>query len=217
MARPTDTAALIDALARETAPVPRHAAPLRLGLSLAAMLAVTLVLIAATLGFRPDLDLAMAGTMFWAKLAYTASLALVAIAGLLTLIRPEARPPRWLWLLTLPVAILGLVSGYELAMMPREDWIAMWLGESWRVCSPLIVVFALPIASMLVAVARRFAPTRLRTTGAVIGLASGAASATLYSLHCPEAGASFVLTWYSLGIAAATAVGAALGPRLLRW
>ncbi|UVO54588.1 DUF1109 domain-containing protein [Sphingomonas sp. SUN039] len=212
-----DTDALIEALARDTAPVPRHAAPLRLGLSLFAGMAATLVLIAATLGFRPDLDLAMAGTMFWMKLSYTASLALVAIAALLTLIRPEARPPRWLWLLTIPVALLGLVSAHELAEMPHDDWLQMWFGRSWSVCSPLIAVFAVPIAGALVLVVRQFAPTRLRATGAVIGLASGAASATLYSLHCPEAGASFVLTWYSLGIAAATAAGWALGPKLLRW
>lgn len=212
-----DTDALIEALARDTVPVPRHIAPVRLGLSLAAGMAVTLVVIAATLGFRPDLDLAMAGTMFWMKLAYTASLALIAIAALLTLIRPEARPPRWLWLLTVPVALLGLVSAHELAEMPHDDWVQMWFGQSWRVCSPLIAIFAVPIAGALVILVRQFAPTRLRATGAVIGLASGAASATLYSLHCPEAGASFVLTWYSLGIATATAIGAALGPKLLRW
>jgi hypothetical protein len=212
-----DTNDLIEQLARDTSAVPRHVAPARLGLSLAAGMTVTLVVIAATLGFRPDLDLAMAGTMFWMKLAYTASLALVAIAALLTLIRPEARPPRWLWLLTVPVALLGLVSAHELAEMPRDDWVAMWFGHSWRVCSPLIAVFSLPIAGLIVLLVRQFAPTRLRATGAVIGLAAGAASATLYSLHCPEAGASFVLTWYSLGIGLSTAIGAALGPRLLRW
>lgn len=212
-----DTDTLIDVLARDTAPVPRHVAPLRLGLTLAAAMAATLVVIAALLGFRPDLDLAMAGTMFWMKLAYTGSLALVGIAALLTLIRPEARPPRWLWLLTIPVALLGLVSANELADMPHDDWVAMWLGESWHVCSPLIAVFAVPIAGALVLVVRRFAPTRLRATGAVIGLAAGAASATVYSLHCPEAAASFVLTWYSLGIAASIAIGWALGPKLLRW
>ena len=212
-----ETVALIEALSRDTAPVPRHTAPLRLGLSLFAGMFVVLVLVAAGLGFRPDLDLAMAGTMFWMKLAYTASLALIAIAALLTLIRPEARPPRWLWLLTVPVALLGLVSAHELAEMPHDDWVEMWFGHSWTVCSPLIAIFAVPIAAALVLVARQFAPTRLRATGAVIGLASGAASATLYSLHCPEASASFVLTWYSLGIAAATAVVWALGPRLLRW
>jgi hypothetical protein len=61
------------------------------------------------------------------------------------------------------------------------------------------------------------APTRLRATGAVIGLAAGGISAALYSLHCPEAGASFVLTWYTLGILAPALLGALLGPRLLRW
>ncbi len=212
-----ETDDLIEALARETTPVPRHVLPVRLGFSLAAGMATALVFIAATLGFRPDLDLAMAGTMFWMKLAYTSSLALIAIAALLTLVRPEARPPRWLWLLTVPVALLGLVSAHELAAMPRDEWVAMWFGRSWRICSPLIAVFAMPIAAALVALVRQFAPTRLRATGAVIGLASGAMSATLYSLHCPEAGASFILTWYSLGIAAATTIGGLLGPKLLRW
>ena len=54
----------------------------------------------------------------------------------------------------------------------------------------LISLFALPVAGALVFFARRFAPMRLRATGAVIGLASSAVSATLYSLHCPEAGAN---------------------------
>ncbi len=212
-----DTDSLIDQLASDVKPVRRHTAPLRLGFTLGAALAATLVLIAATLGFRPDLDLAMAGGMFWMKLAYTASLALVALAALLVLIRPEARPPRWLWLLSLPVALLGLVSAHELATMPKDDWVAMWFGHSWKICSGLIFTFALPIGGTLFLLTRLFAPTRLATTGAVIGLAAGAASATLYSLHCPEAGASFVLTWYTAGIALSTLVGWALGPRLLRW
>ena len=208
---------LIETLARETRPVPRRSASLRLGLSLAVALVVVLVLIAATLGFRPDLDIAMAGMMFWMKLAYTASLALIGIAALPTLVRPEARPPRWLWLLAMPVALLGLVSAHELAAMPRDQWLSMWLGQSWRICSALIFGFALPIGGALMLVARQFAPTQLVRTGAVIGLSAGGAAAALYSLHCPEASASFVLTWYTGGIAAATAIGALLGPRLLRW
>ena len=208
---------LIETLARGTRPVPRRSASLRLGLSLAVALVVVLVLIAATLGFRPDLDIAMAGMMFWMKLAYTASLALIGIAALPTLVRPEARPPRWLWLLAMPVALLGLVSAHELAAMPRDQWLSMWLGQSWRVCSALIFGFALPIGGALMLVARQFAPTQLVRTGAVIGLSAGGAAAALYSLHCPEASASFVLTWYTGGIAAATAIGALLGPRLLRW
>ena len=64
---------------------------------------------------------------------------------------------------------------------------------------------------------RRLAPTNLRAAGAVAGLAAGAFGATLYGLHCPEVSASFVVTWYSLGIAIPTAIGAIFGPQLLRW
>lgn len=212
-----DTDALIDALARDAVPVSRRTVPTRLALSLCAGAIVTLVMIAATLGFRPDLDVAMAGPMFWMKTAYTGSIALIGLAALPVLLRPEARPPRWLWLLTLPVALLGMVSGHEMMSLPGEQWRALWLGLTWRACPWLIVALSLPIAAALTLVARRFAPTRLRVTGAVIGLASGAAAATVYGLHCPEAGASFILTWYSLGIGIAAALGALLGPRLLRW
>ena len=208
---------LIESLARDTTPVSSRAAPMRLGLSLSIAAAAVLVLIAATLGFRPDLDIAMAGMMFWMKLAYVGSLALIAVAALPTLLRPESRPPRWLWLLAVPVAILGLVSVHELEAMPKDQWIAMWLGQSWRVCSSLIFGFAIPIGAALVMIARQFAPTRLRTTGAVIGLGAGAASAAIYSLHCPEASATFVLTWYTGGIIVSVVAGALLGPRLLRW
>ncbi|PTS89589.1 DUF1109 domain-containing protein, partial [Sphingomonas sp. HMWF008] len=58
---------------------------------------------------------------------------------------------------------------------------------------------------------------RLRLAGAMAGLAAGGIAATLYGFHCPETAAPFVLTWYSLGIAAAMAIGAAIGPRALRW
>ena len=64
---------------------------------------------------------------------------------------------------------------------------------------------------------RTMAPTRLRTAGAVAGLAAGAWSAMLYCLHCPEVSAIFVLCWYTLGIGLAALLGAWLGPYLMRW
>jgi len=212
-----DTDTLIDMLAADTAPVGRHVARTRIALGMAAALAIVLVLVAATLGFRPDLDIAMAGNMFWMKLAFSGSLTLVAVSALTVLVRPEARPPRWLWLAVVPVALFGLMAAQEGMTLPAADWRALWLGRSWQKCPWLIVAFALPVGAVLTFIVRRFAPTRLRATGAVIGLAAGASSALLYSLHCPETGATFVVTWYALGIALATALGALLGPRLLRW
>jgi hypothetical protein len=66
-------------------------------------------------------------------------------------------------------------------------------------------------------VMRGLAPTRLRWAGAGGGFAAGAAAALVYSLHCPELAAPFVGMWYLLGMAIPMGVGAALGPRLLRW
>jgi hypothetical protein len=104
-----------------------------------------------------------------------------------------------------------------MAHAPSSSWLAMWLGGSWKVCSLLVFLLSLPIGAGLLWSFRRLAPTRLRLAGAAAGLTAGAWSATLYCLHCPEVSAIFVLTWYTLGIAATALAGALLGPRLLRW
>ncbi|MFM2301811.1 MAG: hypothetical protein RLZZ84_1547, partial [Pseudomonadota bacterium] len=126
-------------------------------------------------------------------------------------------PIGWLWLIALPVVGLTAASLLELADAPRAQWLALWLGMSWKVCSALVFLLSAPIFVGLLWAFRRLAPTRLRAAGGTAGLAAGAWSATLYCLHCPEVSAIFVLTWYSLGIALAACAGMAAGPRLLRW
>lgn len=66
-------------------------------------------------------------------------------------------------------------------------------------------------------VLRGLAPTRLRLAGAAAGFAAGSLGALVYSLHCPELAAPFLAIWYLLGMLIPTAIGAWLGPRLLRW
>lgn len=168
-------------------------------------------------GLRPDMMDAMATAMFWMKMGYTASLALVSIGAAVVLTRPEARPPRWLWLAVLPFGALGLTAAIELLRAPADHRMGMWLGQSWNQCPVNVLMMAVPIFFGITFVFRRFAPTRLRATGAVIGLASGAAAATIYCLHCTETTAAFVVTWYTLGIVVAAGIGALIGPRLLRW
>jgi len=104
-----------------------------------------------------------------------------------------------------------------MAKTPSSEWMAMWLGASWKICSRNVFLLAIPIFGGLLWSFRRLAPTRLRAAGATAGLTAGAWAATLYCLHCPEVSAIFVLTWYSLGIALAALTGAMLGPKLLRW
>ena len=179
--------------------------------------AVTLAMVVLQLGFRPDLVIAMHSFAFWMKWTYTLSLAVIAILATAHLARPEAQRPRWLWLLAVPIVALAAVAAGELIRTPTSGWAELWMGLSWRICSTRVATLSLPIFAGLVVAFRRLAPTRLRLTGAVVGLAAGAFGATLYCLHCPEVSAVFVLTWYTLGIAVAAAIGALLGPKLLRW
>lgn len=208
---------LIRSLTEDLKPVPRHALNWRLSVGLLAGGVITLALVSNWLGFRPDLWLAMQGPAFWMKWLYTASLALCATAATAKLARPDAGSMGWFWIILVPVLGLSIIAIGELAHTPPGQWLAMWLGASWKICSRNVFLLSVPIFGGLLWAFRRLAPTRLRAAGATAGLTAGAWGATLYCLHCPEVSAIFVLTWYSLGIALAAAVGAMLGPRLLRW
>lgn len=208
---------LIASLASDLRPVPRHALSQRLGLGMLAGALVTFALVAIWLGFRPDLMLAMHGATFWLKWTYTISLAVCATAAATRLARPDGTTGGWLRLMAVPVIGLALIAGIELAMTPSAQWLSMWLGNSWTICSRNVFLLALPIFAGLLWSYRRLAPTQLALAGSSAGIAAGAWGATLYCLHCPETSALFVLTWYTLGIGGAALVGRLLGPYLLRW
>lgn len=208
---------LIQSLASDVSAVPRHTLGRRIAIGMLAGGAISLLLVATILGIRPDLGSAIHGFSFWMKSLYTASLGIGAIALTVSLSRPDSARPRQFWLLAVPILLLVGISIAELAHTPAADWLAMWLGNSWRSCPWLLLLLSTPIFLGLLWSFQRLAPTRLRMAGAAAGLAAGAWSATLYCLHCPEVSALFVLTWYSLGIGLAAAIGALLGPHLLRW
>lgn len=212
-----NTDALIEKLAANVAPVPRRAVERRLLFGLLGGGVITLSLIAIILGFRDDLGLAMRGFAFWLKWVYTISLGTGAIVMVARLARPE--PVRLLeyWPVALPFFFLAAVSIAEMAHAPSGEWLAMWLGRSWKKCPWIVLMLSGPIFIGLLWSFRRLAPTRLRAAGAAAGLAAGAWAATLYCLHCPEVSAIFVLTWYTLGIMVAAGIGALIGPRVLRW
>ncbi len=208
---------LIASLSNEVRPVGRHAVGLRLALGVIGGAVVSILLISVTLGFRPDLWLAMQGPAFWMKWGYTISLSAGAIYATARLARPDPGSLRRLWLIALPVLVLAALGLGELISTPRSEWLAMWLGHTWTKCPWLVLALAMPIFVGLLWSFRQMAPTRLRAAGAAAGLAAGAFAATVYCLHCPEVSAIFVLTWYSLGILLAASLGALVGPRLLRW
>jgi hypothetical protein len=208
---------LIHSLTQDMRPVSRHAVGQRLLTGLIAGTALTTLILLIFKGFRPDLEQAIHSFSFWMKAIYTASLAGLAIAMILRVARPDARDASLLWLMGVPVAIILWLAVEELRTTPQSGWLPMWRGESWQQCSMNVFALSLPVLIGLAWAFRAFAPTHLRRAGAIAGLAAGAVGATVYGLHCPEVSATFVATWYTLGIALATGLGALLGPRLMRW
>jgi len=208
---------LIESLGADVPRIPPHALARRVAIGIAAGGVATLVLVITVLGIRPDLQVAIHGFSFWMKWTYTIALACGAAYAVTRLARPLPGSLHGLWSLMLPVLVLATIGIGELARTPSDRWLALWLGRSWMICPWLVLSLAAPIFAGLVWSFRKLAPTRLRAAGAIAGLAAGAWAATLYCLHCPEASAIFVLTWYSLGIVLAAGAGALIGPRLLRW
>lgn len=209
--------ALITSLSDNIRPVKRGAVGRRLAAGIIVGGIAAILILSLTVGFRPDLWLAMQGPTFWMKWGYTISLSAAAIYVTSRLARPEPARLRGLWLLAVPVLILTGIGSVDLARTPRSEWLAMWLGKTWMVCPWLVLALSAPIFVGLLWSFRRLAPTRMRAAGGAAGLAAGAFAATIYCLHCPEVSAIFVLTWYSLGILLAAGIGALVGPRLLRW
>ena len=210
------TTDLIELLARDVRTVPPGLVSRTVLAALAAGGLVTLGVVVLGLHCQPLLA-ASHQPWFWMKATYTG---LLTLAGAI-LVRRLSIPGASLGAAPLSaalivVAMLALGTGQIIAATPAAR-LALWLGHTWKVCSPLILVLAVPIYAGLILAIRRLAPMRLAVTGAAAGFVSGALAATLYGLHCPEQAAAFVATWYTLGIAAATTLGALTGPRLLRW
>lgn len=213
--RKTDN--IIDSLVGELKPVPRHALARRFASGVLPALAVSLVLMLAVLGLRLDMAEALMLPVFWIKSAYNVLLAIAAFLAAYHLARPDGSRGRFFQVAAAIVVIMAMVAVGQLMMSPAETYRSLIIGSSALHCPLLIFLFALPVLAGNVWVLRRGAPTDLRLTGFIAGIAAGAAGAWVYSWFCTENGMPFVLIWYSLGILLTGILGALLGPRLLRW
>ena len=208
---------LIAHLSGELQPVGAAEVARTLAAGLALGLFGSALLMAATIGIRPDILQAMGGEAFWLKFLYTLAIAILGLKLVERLGRPgtEAAWPA----LLIAVPILTLMSMMAVQMMPADSATrhALLMGHSADVCSVLIAALALPLFAGLFWSLRKLAPTRLTQAGAAAGLLAGSAAATIYAFHCTESTATFIAIWYTAGIALTTLMGAVLGRFVLRW
>lgn len=208
---------LIEALARHAGPV----RPRRLGRTLALALAVaTPVAVAMMLlqmGLNPQLRAYLGMPMWWVKFGFGLVLALIAVVLARRLARPGVRAGAARLAPVAPVLLLWLLAIIALATAEPGERSALAFGNSWRTCPLNIAVLSVPILIGALIALRTMAPTQLVAAGATAGLLAGGVGTAVYALHCPEVAAPFLALWYVLGALMPVAIGALVGPRVLRW
>lgn len=189
----------------------RYAAALGCG-ALGAALLMTI-----GLGVRPDLAAAAHLPMFWVKLAFPAVLLASTLSAVLRLSRPGMQLGRVLPAIAAPVVVMWIVAVAMLLFATPAARGELLFGMSWSVCPLYIATLSAPAFVALLWAMKGMAPTRPMMAGGACGLLAGALGALVYALHCPEMAAPFIAIWYLLGMLIPSAVGAVIGPRLLRF
>ncbi|UJX46104.1 NrsF family protein [Xanthobacter sp. YC-JY1] len=206
---------LIRALAADARPVRSFRSTLALALVVGVVAAACVF--ALRLSPRPHLLALLVEWRLAFKFAVTLSLAAVALVLALRLSQPGARVGRAARALLVPAMLLAAGVAAELVTTPASQWRHELVGRYAIYCTTLIPMIAAPALGALLLALRRGAPTHPTLAGAAAGLAAGGIAAALYALHCVDDSPLFFLTWYSIAVAAVTAVGALVGSRLLRW
>lgn len=211
------TEELVSLLATGTEAIDMRPALRRFRIAVLAGAGVAMLLMSAWLGVRSTLVRDFSAPLFWIKETFCVALSIAGLLAVIRLGRPGARVgPIWLGLVA-PVIAMWLLAALVLLSADPDARAGLILGQTARVCPARIALISTPLFVAMLAALRQLAPTHLPLSGAAVGLAAGSMAALVYSLHCPELQPPFLGIWYVLGILIPTAIGAALGPRLLRW
>lgn len=192
-----------------------------LGLRFAGMAALGVAVAAGVMvlefGIRTWYGNDLEGAMYWVRLAFVGLVGASGLAMAWRLAHPGMPLARWPLGVWLPLVSMAALAVQVLVAAPADARESLVFGSTWKVCTFNIVTLAVPVFAALVVALRHGAPTDLRRTGAAAGFAAGGLGAVVYTLHCPELAAPFLAIWYGLGMLVPAAVGALLGPKLLRW
>lgn len=185
--------------------------------ALAAGIAISAMILLSTVGIRHDISSAIETVRVLFKVGLMLTLAILASAVVFRIGRPGVSLAPTAAALLIPLGLLVAAVAIELRVLPRQSWESQLMGHNARFCLMFIPLLSLaPLGGFMLAL-RSGAPKRPTLAGAAAGLASGGIAAALYAWHCVDDSPLFVATWYTIAIAAVTAIGAALGRRYLRW
>lgn len=214
-----NTDKLIDMLSAELDAVNSGRLKNTLTLALTTGGAITFGLMLLTVGLRPDLQSSAHIEWVAVKLLFALSVIGTGAPLLNRAIRPGLEhATNWLlvlfpFLTVLAVAILVLLAR-------PHAWRELLRGattvSSVRCLSLILFFSAIPLAGVVYAL-RQGAPIRLKLCGGIAGIVAGGIGAAAYAFNCTSDTIPFIAIWYSAAIVICAAIGAQLGPRVLRW
>jgi hypothetical protein len=204
-------------LAANLEPVDSRRTTRRYALGMTAGALAALILTGGVLHVNPALPHEVSEPAFWVRELYCASLGALAVLAVARLARPDARPGLLPAGIAAVVLVMWILAATTLSSAASQKRVQLLLGATFAVCPFLIAFISTPLFLSFLWILKDLAPTRLRWAGAASGFAAGSIGALVYTLHCPELTAPFLAIWYLLGMLIPTAIGAWLGPRVLRW
>ena len=208
---------LVGLLSTGITPVKSGTVARRFGISLPVAAIGATALMATVFGVRPDLSAIIKTAIFWEKLAFPLCLAIGALIATVRLARPGAKVGTGWPVMAIPVVIVWIAAIAVLVSAAPQDRLPAILGQSWRACPFNILLLAVPGFIAVFWAVKGLAPTCLRLAGAISGLLASSVATVAYCFHCPEMNPAFWSIWYVVGMLLPAALGAVLGPKLLRW
>ncbi|MFM0235708.1 DUF1109 domain-containing protein [Paraburkholderia sediminicola] len=208
---------LVGLLSTGITPVKSGTVARRFGISLPVAALGATALMATVFGIRPDLSAIAKTAIFWEKLAFPLCLAIGALIATVRLARPGAKVGTGWAVMAIPVVIVWIAAIAVVVTAAPQDRLPAILGHTWRTCPFNILLLAVPGFIAIFWAVKGLAPTRLRLAGAISGLLASSIATIAYCFHCPEMNPAFWSIWYVAGMLLPAALGAVLGPKLLRW
>lgn len=206
----------LDQLSDTLEPV-RPVSDRRVLISLSGLVLVGVVLVAATLGVRPDLMAGAPNPMLPLRSGMLLALGAICAAAAASMARPGVGRDNRAWLAALAMAATFPLAALALAISdPVGTFQAVW-SPSAITCLAVSLTAAVGFAVPMVLHLRRGAPVAPERAGLVTGLAAGSLGVLVYSVHCPANHVAYIGLWYGLAIALATLAGRLTIPRLIRW
>jgi hypothetical protein len=207
---------MIDDLVNDLKPVtplrPRQAV---LGVMLVFLVAIAVV--AGVYGLRPDVMAGRPHPMVMMRGGMLLLLGGATLGAAVRSARPSVGGESRGWLGVVAAAMLFPATAATLFLIDGRMPVGEVMSASAPYCLGISGATGLVIGAVLTLWLRQGAPTDLRQTGWLVGIASGSFGTCAYSLHCPDLSLYYVGLWYTLAVGLCALGGRLIVPRLVRW